>query len=107
MHQRDYNGGTRLQLIAPLETFLPNNPSVGRDYSPLWSVWRAEWNPRTGAGSQSLLWNLFRRDTTPESKKCSLLLGLFQYQSGPRGKRLSLFFVPVIQTRPAAGAHSK
>lgn len=107
VHQKDYNGGTRLQLFAPIETFLPNNPSVERDYSPLWSVWRAEWNPRTGAGSQSFLWNLYRRETTPQSKKCSLLLGLFQYESGPDGKRVSLFYVPVIRTRPAAGAHSK
>jgi hypothetical protein len=106
-HQRDYDGGSRLQLFSPLEPFLPNNPSVERDYSPVWSVWRAEWNPRTGAGSQSLLWNLYRRETTPQSKKCSLLLGLFQYQSGPEGKRLSLLYIPVIRTRPASGAPSQ
>ena len=106
-HQSDYNGSTRLQLFALLEPFLPTSPSVERDYSPLWSAWRAEWNPRTGAGSQSFLWNLYRRDTTPQSIKCSLLLGLFQYESGPGGKRLSLFYVPVIRTPPADGAHSK
>jgi hypothetical protein len=104
-HTRDYSGRTRLQILAPLEPLLPYSPSIERDYSPLWSLWRAEENPRTGATSQSLLWNLYRRETAGDSKKCSLLLGLFQYQSGFAGKRLRLFHIPVIKTRPAAAAH--
>ena len=102
-HKRNYNGNTRLQIFAPLEPFLPNNRSVERDYSPVWSVWRAEKNAKTGATSQSLLWNLYRRDTTPASKKCSLLFGLFQYQSDTVGKRMRLFYIPVMTTKPAAG----
>lgn len=93
-HHRDFNGDTRLQLLAPLEPLLPNNKSIERNYSPLWSVWRAERNAQTGAASQSLLWNLYRRETTPESKKCSLLFGLFQYQSDSQGRRGRLFYVP-------------
>lgn len=99
-HKRDYNGSTRLQLIAPLEPILPNSKSIERDYSPLWSVWRAEKNTKTGASSQSLLWNLYRRDAAPDSKKCSLLFGLFQYESGSAGKRLRLFYIPVVKTKP-------
>jgi len=75
---------------------------VDRDYSQVWSVWRSEHNPTTGARSQSLLWNLYRRQTTPESKKCSLLFGLFQYQSGTDGKRVRLFYIPVVKTKPLA-----
>jgi hypothetical protein len=36
----------------------------------------------------------------PVSKKCSLLFGLFQYQSGSDGKRLRLFYIPVVKTKP-------
>lgn len=100
-YKRDYNGNTRLQLFAPLEPILPNNRSIERDYSPVWSVWRSERNAKTGATSQSLLWNLYRRQTTPDSKKCSLLFGLFQYQSGTAGKRMRLFYIPVMTAKPA------
>lgn len=92
--RRDLEGRNRLQILAPLEPFLPNNTSVERDLSPLWSLWRSEKDSRTGATSQSLLWNLYRRDTAPESRKCSLLFGLFQYQSGQEGRRWRVFYVP-------------
>jgi hypothetical protein len=98
-YKHDYNGNTRLQIFAPLEPILPTSKSVERDYSPVWSVWRAEKNPTTGARSQSLLWNLYRRDATPVSKKCSLLFGLFQYQSDNTGKRVRLFYIPVLRTK--------
>ena len=44
-HFRDYNGDTRLQVLAPLEPFMPNVKSIDRDYSQLWSLWRAEKSP--------------------------------------------------------------
>jgi hypothetical protein len=96
-HKHDFNGDTRLQWLAPLEPILPNNKSIERNYSPLWSVWRAERNAQTGAGSQSFLWNLYRRETAPEAKKCSLFFGLFQYQSDSQGRRGRLFYVPFGQ----------
>jgi hypothetical protein len=95
---RDFNGNERLQILAPVEPALPNNRGVERNWSPLWSLWRWEHNPKTGAASQSLLWNLYRRDTTPGSKKCSLLFGLFQYQFDGDNKRLRLFYIPVLKT---------
>ena len=91
----DFNGNSRLQVLALSETYLPRHKSMDRNYSPLWSVWRSEKNPRAGASSQSLLWNLYRRDTTPDSRKCSLLFGLFQYQSCAAGKRMRLFYIPL------------
>jgi hypothetical protein len=74
-----------LQVLEVLEPLFPNNRTLPREYSPLWALWRAEKNPRTGATSQSLLWNLYRRETTGQSKKASLLFGLFQYQFTPEG----------------------
>ena len=103
-HRHDFNGNTYFQIFAPLEPILPTSKSVDRDYSPVWSVWRQEYNPTTGGRSQSLLWNLYRRQTTPTSKKCSLLFGLFQYQSGTEGKRVRLFYIPVVKTKPAGSA---
>ena len=78
---RDFNGNRRLQILAPIEPVLPGNHGIERNWSPLWSLWQAEENPQTGATSQSLLWNLYRRDAAPDLKKCSLLCGVFRYQS--------------------------
>jgi hypothetical protein len=88
---KDFDGNRRLQILAPIEPVLPNNGGVERNWSPLWSLWRAEANPTTGATSQSLLWNLYRRDAAPDSKKCSLLFGLFRYQSDRKETKFRLF----------------
>ena len=93
--RKDWDGSTRLQLLALLEPLLPVNRSIERNWSPVWSIWRDEKNATTGASSQSLLWNLYRNEHTPESKKCSLLFGLFQYQKDSGGKRVRLFYVPL------------
>lgn len=95
VHRRDFNGNARLQLLALLEPFTPGSHKIEGDYSPLWSLWRAERNPRTRAGSQSFLWNLYRRETAPDHKKVSLLFGLFQYQSGPGMARWRVFYIPL------------
>lgn len=93
--RRDYDGNQRLQVLSLLEPFLPASKSIERDYSPLWALWRSEKNGRTGAASQSLLWNLYRRERAPDTKKISLLFGLFQYHSAPDGKRWRLFYIPI------------
>jgi len=105
--QRNFDGNRRLQILAPLEPVLPGNVRIERNWSPLWSLWRAENNPGTGAASQSLLWNLYRYDKTPDTKKCSLLFGLFQYQSNAESKAWRLFNIPVVQTHPPAGHPAK
>jgi hypothetical protein len=98
----DLNGNERLQIFAPVEPAVPNNRGVERNWSPLWSVWRWEHNSKTGADSRSLLWNLYRRDTTPDTKKCSLLFGLFQYQSDGKNTRMRLFYILVLKTHQRA-----
>jgi len=90
----DREGRERLQILSILEPILPGNKSTERNFSPLWSLWRSEKNAATGARSESLLWNLYRREVTPESKKYSLLFGLFQYQNTPDGVRRRLFYIP-------------
>jgi hypothetical protein len=98
--RREFNGNTRLQLLAILEPFTPGSHKIERDWSPLWALWRAEKNPKTGGSSQSLLWNLYRHDSTPEHKKVAALFGLFQYQAGPGGKQVRLFYIPFGKTKP-------
>jgi hypothetical protein len=98
--RRDHNGDERLQIFAPLEPLILNNKSIERSYSPLWSVWRSEKNGQTGHASQSFLWNLYRQETTPTTRKCSLLFGLFHYQSAPEGRRWRLFYIPFGKRAP-------
>ncbi|TAK99954.1 MAG: hypothetical protein EPO07_10355 [Verrucomicrobia bacterium] len=98
-HQTDFNGNSRLQILAPLEPILPASKSIARDYSPIWSLWRSEHNPTTHAASQSLLWNLYRHERAGVDKKCSLLFGLFQYQSGATGGNVKLFYLPLGATK--------
>jgi hypothetical protein len=93
-YRRDFNGNKRLQVLAPLEPFLPGAHKIDRDYSPVWSLWLSQHNAKTGAESQSLFWNLYRHEKSPGAKKTSLLFGLFQYQSDSAGKRVRLFYMP-------------
>jgi hypothetical protein len=81
----DPDGNQQWQTLTVLEPFFPNNRSIRREYSQLWSFWRAEQNAQTGASSQSLLWNLYRHEEKSHSKKTSLFFGLFQYQSKANG----------------------
>jgi hypothetical protein len=90
MYSREFNGNERLQILDIIEAILPSTKSIPRDYSQVYALWRWEKNPREHKTSQSLLWNLYRRDTGPDFKKCSLLFGLFQYESDPEGKRMRL-----------------
>ncbi len=102
-YHRDFNGNNRLQILALVEPAVPDNRGIERNWSPLWSLWASENNPKAGASSQSFLWNLYRHESTPTSKKCSLLFGLFQYQSDTDMKRLRLFYIPVFKTHPRSG----
>ena len=93
--RRDFDGNERLQIFAPLEPLLPGNKSIERDYSPLWSIWRSERQAETGHSSQSFLWNLYRAQDSSESKKCSLLFGLFQYESSAESTQWRVFHLPM------------
>ncbi len=92
--RRDMEQKERLQVLALLEPFFPGNSGIERSYSHLWSFWRTEKNGATGAASQSLLWNLYRHESGPESKKYSLLFGLIQYQTGGKGAPWRVCYIP-------------
>jgi hypothetical protein len=92
--QRDWAGSERWQTFAILEPFLPTSKSVERNYSPLWSVVRAERNAVTGAHSESLFWNCYRHESTVTNRHSSLLFGLVQWQAGPEGRTSRWFYLP-------------
>ena len=98
--RRGLDGNRRLQILAPIEPLLANNKSIERNWSPLWSLWRSEANAKTGAASQSLLWNFYRSDTTPVSKKRSIFFGLIQYQSTASGHHWRWFYLPTTKSPP-------
>jgi len=89
---RDAHGSQRLQILAPIEPALPEQPGLERNWSPLWSLWRSESNATNGCSSRSLLWNLYRHETTPVAKKGSLLFGLFQYHQSGETNELRCFY---------------
>ncbi|MDX1951115.1 MAG: hypothetical protein SFY81_02960 [Verrucomicrobiota bacterium] len=103
LHRRDFwplftwrsehDGNSRLQILAPLEPVLPNNKTIERTYSPLWSIWRSENNPRTGDNSHSLLWNLYRKEKHGAETKHSALFGLFRLRKNAEGTHLRIFYL--------------
>jgi hypothetical protein len=106
-HRRDTKGNTRLQVLAILEPFLPGNDNIERQYSHFWSLWRSEKNRETSAASQSLLWNLYSHQTTADSKRVSVLFGLYQYRRAPNGRQVRLFHVlPIGKWQRTAEADS-
>lgn len=87
---RDPEGKERLQALTVIEPF-GRGLGMTRNWVPLWSIWRAESDTATGASSQSLLWNLYRREAVPGKTKGSLLFGLVQYQQTSAGTRWRWF----------------
>ncbi|NLH73116.1 MAG: hypothetical protein GX456_08700 [Verrucomicrobia bacterium] len=83
--RRDMEGRERFQILALLEPFLPHNDGVKRNYSPLWSIWRSESDKQAGKQSSSFLWNLYRCERTPTTRRYSLMFGLVQHGAGPEG----------------------
>jgi len=94
-YHRDLNGSRRLQVLSIIEPFVAENPNIEREYAPVYSFWRSETNAQTGASSRSLLWNLYRRETTANARKCSFFFGLWQAQSSPEGRQAKLFYIPL------------
>ncbi len=76
--KKTHDGRSKLQILAPLEVFLPENPSIERNYSPLWSIWRSEANSEESSKSHSFLWNLFRYHKEGNERRWSIFFGLLQ-----------------------------
>jgi len=99
--RKELTGQRRLQVLAPVEPWLPHNKSIERLYSPVWSVYRAEADPKVGRQSESLLWNLWRRDVTPEHRRQSFLFGVVKTEKTDTGRRWRWFWRPWPAPAPA------
>ena len=87
--RRDHHGTNASDSQPPSRSF--NSAAVDWGTSPLWSIWRGK---RRHRSLQPVFCGTYRRDvTTP--RKCSLLFGLFQYQSGPDGKGVRAADIPI------------
>ena len=100
---RDADGRERLQVLSLLEPLLPRNEAIERNYSTVWSLWRSERDAARGRASQSLFWNMYRRDVMPGARNWSALFGLVRYEAGPAGRKLRIFHVPVVNRKPGGG----
>ncbi|MSR66571.1 MAG: hypothetical protein EXS24_04275 [Pedosphaera sp.] len=89
--RRDETGKERLQALALLEPILSASKSIERNYAPLYSIWRQETDPNRQVSSQSLLWNLYRRETEGDNRNVSLLFGLVQYKKTEERQSWKLF----------------
>lgn len=92
--RKERDGSKRLQVLAPIEPILPGNKSIERVYSPVWSVWRSEFNAQTGDSSKSFLWNLFRCEHRATTRTHAALFGLFQHQRDAKGNHWRIAFIP-------------
>jgi hypothetical protein len=92
--RKDRNENTRLQVLALLEPLLPGNKNIERVYSPIYSLWRQEHNPKDQCSSKSLLWNLYRSEVRPDYIRQSACFGLFHRERTGTRTHWRLFFVP-------------
>lgn len=92
--RQELDGRSRLQILAPIEPLLPNNKSIERLYSPMVSIWRNEANPKEHTASQSLLWNTWRRDVSPEKTRTSTLFGLIRTERSATGRKWRFLGMP-------------
>ena len=90
-YRHDLNGQTRLQVLALAEPLLPNNKSFEPLYAPVWSLYRAEYDPKTEQASQSLLWNLWRRDVEPGVARTSCFFGAVKTEKTDQGRKWHFF----------------
>jgi hypothetical protein len=92
--RKDHQDNERLQILSLLEPLLPNNKSIERMYSPVYSIYRQEKSGATGDRSQSLLWNLYRSERRGEMRRMSAFFGLFQREKDSERTRWRLLFIP-------------
>jgi hypothetical protein len=63
-------------------------------------VYRSERNPNRGMASQSLLWNLWRRDTTTNAVSTSSLFGAIRTRRDEDGRQWRFFWRPFEPATP-------
>ncbi|MCM2263768.1 MAG: hypothetical protein NDI73_01110 [Desulfuromonadales bacterium] len=83
------NGVSRLNVLALLEPFFPENDALERSWSPLWRLYQQRWDAQ-GNQVVSILWNLYWQERQGE-KLAMELFPLFDYRRDLTETRLRLF----------------
>lgn len=102
--RQEIDGRSTFQFPALVESALPGNKSVERNWSPVWSLYRHEKDPARGESSRSWLWNMIRLESSKDLKKGSILFGLLQYQTGSGGRSWRFAGWPSETARDPVGA---
>lgn len=121
LYQRDPDDNMSLTIPAPVEPIL-DREGIEKLWAPLWRIYVQQWNSR-GESSLSLCWNLFWRESSPESlgfelfpllryrsaphfSEVQILKGLVNYHENDEQRSLSLLWLPIgfdWGTKPATG----
>lgn len=91
-HWKDRAGREHFQVLALAEGAFPHNEGIARSWTPVWSIYRAEANPKAGTSSRSVLWNLWRRDVTPTGTRTGFLFGMVKTEKTKDGTRWNWFW---------------
>lgn len=84
-------GRRQVQVLSPLEVFLPHSEEVRQAWSPLFSVYRYD-RQADGASRHSLLWDGLTYRSAPQAREREWHVGpLLGFASRPEGGRLTLF----------------
>ena len=102
--RHEFDGCERLQVLSITEAVLPDNHGIERNWAPLWTLYRAEKNPKTGAASQSLLWNFWRHDTLKETSRSSFFFGVVRSRREKDERHWRFFWMPFHDLAPATNA---
>ena len=102
--RREFDGRERLQVLSITEPVIPDNHGIERNWAPLWTLYRAEKNPKTGVASQSLLWNLWRHDQLKDSSRNSFFFGLVRTRREQEEQHWRFFWMPFAPPANASSA---
>ncbi len=87
VYNRDTDDNMSLTLPAPIESILDKD-GIEKLWAPIWRIYVQKWNSM-GESSLSLLWNLFWKESTPDSLGVELF-PLFRYRSAPRFSEMQI-----------------
>lgn len=102
--RKEFDGRESLKMLSLTEPLIPDNHGVERSWAPLWTIYSNEKNPKTGASSQSLLWNLWRHDQLKASSRDSFLFGLVRTRREKDERHWRFFWLPFPEAAKAAPA---
>ena len=83
-------GHKQVQVLSPIEVFLPQNDRTRRLWSPLFAIYRYD-EDESGETEHRLLWGLLKWSSNASTGTRTVSVGpLARYESSSAGKRMTL-----------------